>query len=383
MLPYILTNWLGVSSELTGNRTIPESVELSFYLGAFAFITAVVWTVIKTKEYPPDDFKKQFEDTPEFKGGFRHGAAEIWHDFKAMPKTMMQLAFVQFFSWFALFAMWIYTTPAVTSHVYDLTLTQENIVEMKEVLTQVEQETTAKFASHTPKGFISVLFEGDEKADAFKKIESIKYDVTTAEKKLANNQQKVSASPRVIGFFRGDIAKSKMKPETLLRLDNMQSQYNIGGDWVGVCFAVYNGFSAIIALFIPVLSRRINRKLLHSLALFIGGLGLISVFFITNESLLLVSMLGVGIVWSSILTIPYSILSAALPTDKMGIYMGIFNFFIVIPQIIAAGLLGFMLRTFFNNEAIYALVVGGVSMFIAAALVFVVNDVDDRKQLES
>jgi maltose/moltooligosaccharide transporter len=374
MLPYILTNWLGVSSEVTGNQTIPESVEISFYLGAFAFITAVVWTVIKTKEYPPEDFRKQFEGVPEFKGGFRHGASEIWHDFKAMPKTMVQLAFVQFFSWFALFAMWIYTTAAVTSHVYDLALTKENVGEFKQVLVQVEQETTTKFANYPDKSFLAKLFEGDEKGAAMHKISSIKDDVATAEAKFENKQEKVTISPRMINFFRGDAVKPKLQPTTSSRLDMMQSEYNKGGDWVGVCFAVYNGFSAFIALFIPMLSRLINRKLLHSLALAIGGLGLISIFFITNENMLLLSMLGIGIVWSSILTIPYSILSGALPQDKMGIYMGIFNFFIVIPQIIAAGVLGFMVKTFFDNEAIYALVVGGVSMFIAAILVSVVKD---------
>ncbi len=380
MLPYLLTK-MGVSSEVSGNQTIPESVEISFYLGAFAFITAVVWTVIKTKEYPPEEFKKQFEGVPEFKGGFRHGASEIWHDFKAMPKTMVQLAFVQFFSWFALFAMWIYTTAAVTSHVYDLALTKENVTELKTVLAQVEQEATAKFATAPDKSFFAKLFEGDAKSAALGKIAAIKDDLTTAETKLNNNVEKVTISPRMINFFRADATKAKLQPNTVSRLDFMQAEYNKGGDWVGVCFAVYNGFSAIIALFIPVLSRRMNRKLLHSLALVIGGLGLISIFFITNENMLLVSMLGVGIVWSSILTIPYSILSGALPQDKMGIYMGIFNFFIVIPQIIAAGVLGLLVKYLFDNEAIYALVVGGLSMFVAALLVSVVKD--NAQQVDS
>jgi maltose/moltooligosaccharide transporter len=279
MLPYILKTYFDVQDKAEAGK-IPESVELSFYLGAFAYITAVIWTVIKTKEYPPEELKKQFEGVPEVHG-FRNGVKEFFDDFVAIPKTMIQLAFVQFFSWFALFAMWIYTTSAVTKHIY-----------------------------------------GSE--------------------------------------------------------DTTSLAYNEGADWVGVCFAVYNGIAAIVAFGLPALAKITSRKTVHALALVMGGIGLSSIFFIRDSQLLILSMVGVGIAWASILSMPYAMLAGSLPQNKMGIYMGIFNFFIVIPQITAAGILGFFLKTFFGSEAIYALVLGGVAMFLAAGLVFVVKDEDDK-----
>ncbi len=278
MLPYILKTFFGIKDSNAAGQ-VPQSVELSFYLGAFAYITAVVWTVIKTKEYPPEELKKELENVPEVHG-FMNGVKEFFEDFIKIPATMIQLAFVQFFSWFALFAMWIYTTSAVTKHIY-----------------------------------------GSE--------------------------------------------------------DTTSIAYNEGADWVGVCFAVYNGIAAIIAFTLPYFAQKTSRKTVHAICLVLGGISLTSIFFVRDANFLLISMLGVGIAWASILSIPYAILSGALPQNKMGIYMGIFNFFIVIPQITAAGILGFIVKTFFNNEAIYALVVGGVSMFIAAALVFVVKDLDE------
>ena len=194
-----------------------------------------------------------------------------------MPKTMIQLAFVQFFSWFALFAMWIYTTPAVTRHVFGAT-------------------------------------------------------------------------------------------------DTSSALYNEGADWAGVLMAVYNGFAAIMAFFLVWLAKKTSRKAVHAISLIVGGLGLVSFWVIKDPNLLLVSELGIGLAWASIIAMPYAILTGSLPAKKMGVYMGIFNFFIVIPQITAAAILGFFVKNVFNNEAIYALVIGGVSMVIAAALVTFVKD---------
>jgi maltose/moltooligosaccharide transporter len=273
-LPYMLTNWFGVSNTAAAG-TIPDAVKWSFYLGGLAYFFAVMWTVIRTKEYPPDDleaFRAENAKVSVF-DGIKESFAGIFR----MPRTMVQLAAVQFFSWFALFAMWIYMTPAVTSYVY-----------------------------------------GTE--------------------------------------------------------DTTSALYNEGADWVGICFAVYNGVAALVAFLLPVLAKRLNRRLTHLICLWCGGLGLLSVFFISDPTMLLVSMIGVGIAWASILSMPYAIISSRLPADKMGYYMGVFNFFIVIPQIIAAGLLGFILKTFFGNVAIYALVVGGVGFFLAGILCLLVDD---------
>jgi maltose/moltooligosaccharide transporter len=283
-LPYLLTNWFNVSNTPENPGEIADSVIYSFYLGAFAFITAVIWTVVRTREYSPEEVSR-FSDTIHEEptstgGGTLNAVTEISRDFIRMPKTMIQLAFVQFFSWFALFAMWIYATPAVTSHIYGTS------------------DTTSRL-------------------------------------------------------------------------------YNEGADWVGVLFAMYNGFAALMAFLLPPLARRTSRKTVHMISLVAGGIGLMSFYVVGSPNLLLISMLGVGLAWASILSMPYAILAGSLPAGKTGTYMGIFNFFIVIPQIMAAGILGFIMANFFNNQAIYSLVLGGASMILAAALVTVVKDVDD------
>ncbi|MEO1712120.1 MAG: MFS transporter [Bacteroidota bacterium] len=277
-LPYIFTNWFGVSN-VAEDGGIPDSVRWSFYLGGVAFLVAVMWTVFNTEEYPPDDIEKLKAENAE--EGIWDGLIESFKGIFKMPKTMVQLSFVQFFSWFALFAMWIYTTSAVTSHIY-----------------------------------------GTE--------------------------------------------------------DTASPLYNEGADWVGICFAIYNGTAALVAFLLPVIAKYTSRKITHLLALVCGALGLISIFFITDPNMLLVSMLGVGIAWASILSMPYAMLSSILPANKMGYYMGVFNFFIVIPQIVAASILGFILKSFFDNVSVYALIIGGVSMLIAAALCLIVDDNEEK-----
>jgi maltose/moltooligosaccharide transporter len=208
-----------------------------------------------------------------------NGLVIVINDLYKMPKTMIQLAYVQFFSWFALFAMWIYTTSAVTRHIYGAT-------------------------------------------------------------------------------------------------DSISALYNKGADWVGVLMAVYNGFAAVMAFFLVWLSKRTGRKIVHMISLICGGLGLMSFYVIKNPNMLLISELGIGLAWASILAMPYAILTGSLPRKKLGVYMGIFNFFIVIPQITAAAILGFFVRDLFANKAIYALILGGVSMIVAAVMVFFVDDKD-------
>ncbi len=276
-LPYIFTNWIGTSNTAPKGE-IPNSVLYSFYVGAIAFISAVSWTVFRTKEYPPENLEA-FNLQKQEQKGILHGVEDIFRSLKEMPSTMIQLAVVQFFSWFALFAMWIYTTSAVTSHIYG-----------------TKDPTTPLF--------------------------------------------------------------------------------NEGADWVGVLFAAYNGFAALAAFLLPVIARRTSRKVVHMLSLFCGGFGLLSFLVIHTPALLLLSMVGVGLAWASILSMPYAILAGSLPPAKMGVYMGIFNFFIVIPQITAAGILGFVMRTFLGNEAIYALALGGVSMIFGGIMVLWVKDVD-------
>ncbi|HEV8123841.1 MAG TPA: MFS transporter, partial [Gemmatimonadales bacterium] len=233
LLPWLLTQKFGVSNEAPPHM-IPDSVRLSFYIGAAVFLVAVLWTVFKSKEYSPEEMASFEENQAReiHEAPSTSAILTILGDFVRMPRTMKQLALVQFFSWFALFAMWIYTTAGVTNHVYGTT------------------DPTSKL-------------------------------------------------------------------------------YNDGANWVGVCFAVYNGVAALVAFIIPVLARLTSRKAAHAVCLLCGALGLASIYFITDYHYLLGSMVGVGIAWASILSMPYAILTGSLPPSKMGYYMGVFNFFIV------------------------------------------------------
>ncbi len=343
-LPYMLTNWFGIANHADPGF-IPDSVKYSFYIGGSVFFLSVMVTILTTKEYSPEQLAEfEREEHPERFGesesrlddellpfGTFMRRAKLWlplglllcvviwyfgleaelyiigggitafglmqlltglrvksgnttsgfvtvtNDLNRMPKTMAQLAVVQFFTWFALFAMWIYTTSAVTKHVYGTT------------------DTTSEL-------------------------------------------------------------------------------FNTGANWVGVLFGAYSLVAALVAFLLPVLARYTSRKITHAIALTLGGIGLASIFVIRDPQLLLLSMAGVGIAWASILSLPYAILTGSLPQNKMGTYMGIFNFFIVIPQLLAASILGFFVKSLFGGEAIYALVLGGISMVIAAVMVLFVED---------
>lgn len=284
-LPWMLTNWLDVSNTAPAG-VVPDSVRYAFYIGAGALFLAVLWTVVTTREYSPEELASFERKTPGMvaakdrgstapgetvsgRGALSRLLRDLHRDFRDMPVTMRQLAVTQFFSWFALFAMWIYATAAVT-------------------------------ATH---------------------------------------------------FGTSDTGSSA---------------YNAGANWVGVLFAAYNGFAALVAFAIPLLVARVGRRGAHGVCLLLGAAGLGSFLVIQDPRWLLLSMLGVGVAWASILSMPYAILSVSLPAAKMGVYMGIFNFFIVIPQLLAAGILGVMLETFFSGEAINALLIGSVSLVLAA-----------------
>ena len=159
----------------------------------------------------------------------------------------------------------------------------------------------------------------------------------------------------------------------------MQREFNTGANWVGVSFSVYNGFAAIIAFLLPWIARRSNRRYTHALSLTLGGIGFISVLFIPNPSWMILSMLGVGVAWASILAMPYALLTGSLPSHKMGTYMGLFNVFIVVPQIVAASILGSFITLVAQGQPIYALLLGGICLFIAAIItIFVVHDPDEK-----
>jgi maltose/moltooligosaccharide transporter len=329
-LPWILAR-AGISNvgaSAAGGTMVPETVRDAFDAGAVVLLLSVLWTVVRTREYPPEVLQS-FSDAlpaaapapPARRSGVRlrgvlwggggllglalvgglgwdrqlnlvcggallwglalsaHGCApgggwfgSVMRDLDDMPDTMRRLAPVQFFSWLALFAMWIYTTAAVAQ---------------------------VHFGSSDPR------------SEAF----------------------------------------------------------NQGANWVGVLFATYNGCAAVAAIFIPMLVKRVGLRFGHLINVWIGGASLLSFVVIRNPYWLLASMVGVGIAWASILSLPYVLLSDSLPARKMGLYMGIFNFFIVIPQLVAASVLGLLLKWLFGGAPIYALVIGGMSFLLAGVLV--------------
>lgn len=339
LMPYLLTNLFHLDNTAPEGQ-VPASVKWSFYCGGVVYLLAVLWTIFSTKEYSPEeqeafhaatsanarepeaeitlDAKKyattgglllvggllvsaiiwrwawdkalyilsfgacfygvlQWVAAKRFVAGKKRGLVELMHDFNTMPAAMRQLALAQVFTWFALFAFFIYSTAAVTSY---------------------------HFGSSDPQS----------------------------------------------------------------------EAYNLGANWVGVLMAVYNGVAALVAFLLPVMARRTSRVTTHVVCLVVGGLGLGSMYLFKEPRLLIVSMAALGIAWASLLTMPYAILSSVVPFRKMGVYMGMFNFFIVIPQILAAALLGLLVRTVFHGHAIDAIVLGGVSMIVAAALMLRVRD---------
>jgi len=276
-LPSVLAEWFHVS-QTAPKGIVPDNLLYSFYAGGLVLIGCILWTVIKTKEYPPEEYARFHK--PDLKITVKKsGIAEFMYDLVNMPKTMKQLGIVQFFSWFALFSMWVFTTSAIAAHVY-----------------------------HLPAG------------------------------------------------------------------DTSSRQFNIASDWVGKMFGVYNAVSAVYALSLPWVVKRINRKRTHAFSLTMGGIGLISIFFIQNHYLLFLSMVGVGLAWGSILAMPYAILSSSIPAKKIGVYMGLFNFFITFPQIVNSLTGSLIVKYLFNSQAIYGLVMAGVFMFLAAISVLFVHD---------
>ncbi len=332
MLPFLLEK-AGVANTAEAGQ-VPDTVRYAFYAGGVVLLAAIAWTVLRTREYSPaelasfDDYRPgESHRTPLLQPVNRNTLGVAWlviglagvvaiyrfgldkqlyilaggiaayglavllsgmtraqgmlatimHDMHSMPETMRKLAVVQFFSWFALFAMWIYTTAAVTEVHFGST-------------------------------------------------------------------------------------------------DTASAAYNEGANWVGVLFAGYNGFAALAAIVIPFMVRMWGLRVSHLINTTLGGLGLLSMLWIRDPHMLMLSMVGVGFAWASILSLPYALLSDSVPAEKMGIYMGIFNFFIVIPQLVAASLLGLLLKSFLGGHPINALAIGGISLIIAGLCVLRVRE---------
>lgn len=286
-LPWVLANWFDFA-KTSSDGTVPQNLLWSFIIGAIVLIGSILVTVVTTKEYSPEELAqfnndKISEEAIQIEGEQpKAKLSDIFEDFRKMPETMRQLSWVQFFSWFALFGMWVFAVPAIAQHIYGL------------------------------------------------------------------------------------------PPE-----DSSSETYQEAGNWVGILFGIYNGVSAIFAFLLPVIAKKISRKITHALSLFIGGLGLLLIYFIESEYGLILPMIFIGVAWASILSMPYAMLAGSISPKKMGVYMGIFNFFIVIPQIINGIIGGPLVKYAYGNQAIFALVVSGSSLIIAGLLSFKINDKTD------
>jgi len=280
-LPWMMTNLFGVAAGSAEGDRVPLAVKLSFYVGAVAFLGAVLWTIATTKEYPPEDmeaFRAQ-----KAKGAGPGGAArEIFSAIAQMPRTMRQLAPVQMLTWLGLFCMWLYFPVAVARNVFGAP---------------------------------------DEKSPL----------------------------------------------------------YQQGVEWAGLCFAMYSVVTFAYAFVLPRIADALGRRKTHALSLAAGALGLLSVAVIHEPPLLLLSMVGVGIAWGSTIAMPYAMLAGALPEERTGVYMGIFNFFIVIPEILASLFFGWIMLHVLHNDRLAAVIAGGVALLAAGLLVLRVEGAEPEE----
>jgi maltose/moltooligosaccharide transporter len=273
-LPNIFHN-MGISNT-AATGVIPDSVKYAFFFGAFCFMAAILYTNVTTQEDPPHDMDAHEKEKEN--GGLLYVFTSIIKCITHMPATMKQIALVQLFTWFALFAMWSNATPAITSHVFHTT-------------------------------------------------------------------------------------------------DTTSATYNDGADFINGCWVVFNLFNVLTGFAIYFLGRGVSKKLIHLFCLLIGGAGLVSIYFVTSPAMLYVSFALIGIAWASILSMPFAIISSAIPAKDTGVYMGLFNMFICIPQIIASlGGLNFLTHTLVGPQAIDGILLAGGLMILAGLSTFIIKE---------
>jgi maltose/moltooligosaccharide transporter len=337
-LPYMLTNWFEVSNAAAPG-VVPDSVKWSFYLGGAAFLLAVSWTVFRTREYSPDELAEFEAARP---------ATHTAEDTSLRSASRYRNGGI---AWAVIgLALWAWIATAGLDKQLYVLAGGSAAFGLLQVITSVLQGR-----GNTDNGLYHIMHD--------------LFHMPKVMRKLAIVQFFAWFSLFAMWIY-GTAAVTSHHYGTT---DVASAAYNEGANWVGVLFAVYNGFAALAAIAIPAMARRLGCRISHLINMTIGGIGLISFLFVEDPKLLMVSMIGVGIAWASILSLPYALLSSNLPGHKMGIYMGIFNFFIVIPQLVAASVLGLVLREFFDLQAIYALVIGGVLMIVSGLATLLVD----------
>jgi len=410
-LPYMLTNGFGVSNEATVKSPIPPAVRLAFYIGSAVFLVAVLYTILTTREYPPEDpaaFAKMKAESAGVGRAFR----EIFAGIGSMPKTMRQLAVVQFFTWFALFCMWLYFVPAVATGVFHgQTLGVHDPV----LRSQVESEAGKVYMAEA--AAIAKAYEARKKelaeeaarqagpkpwSDAFlqmfglkpaapdpgERIDDVALRALIAGQVAAPREvTKEEAESPLVQSFAAALMRhgfsSPDAPEVAAAATEIHSglaaarSYQQGAAWGGVCFSAYNGTAFLFAFALLALVGKFSARSIHRVCLVCGGAGLMLAVVLHQQHLLIGSMVLVGVAWASILSMPYAMLSNAIPAQKMGFYMGVFNFFVVIPQILASLGLGTLMKSVLGDNPMNAVLLGGCSMVVAGLCVGLVSkDVD-------
>ena len=387
-LPWLLSNVFGMKSgnpdvilkaadghELPVSlaSAVPATVHLAFYIGAAIFLVAVLYTILSTREHPPEDmeeFRRVNAETAGVGGVFR----EILHGILTMPRTMKQLALVQFFTWFGLFCMWIFFVPGVGRKVFhgapmgvegavaERVASPDNVhllAAAKKVLADARLPGSTQPVQLTLEEFMTryqIVAGSRPDASEMTPLEKRSPLYTTAAALMLDG-----GTPAEMAAKLGD------------RLDKA-TLYQKGTEWAGLCFSAYNLVAFFFSFLLLGLVRRFSAKGIHMACLVIGGIGLASAAFVTGEKTLFVSMILVGLAWASILSMPYAMLSNVIPGAKMGFYMGVFNFFIVLPQILASVGMGGVVRHLLGGEGMNAVLLGGVSLIIAAATTLMVGD---------
>ena len=282
-LPWILNHFWDVSNISNAIHPIPLTIKISFYTGAILFLATVLWTIVTTPEYPPQNEEK-FAKLQEARGGIIQSLRETWDTLQDIPPKMKQLSRVQFCSWLGAFCFFLYFPPAVAHNVFG-------------------------------------------------------------------------------AMDRGSVL------------------YSEGIEWAGLCFAVYNGVCVVFSFLLPRLAQWLGRSLTHSLCLLSGGISLISIWVVPDRYFLLVVMVGWGIAWASMLTMPYAMLSSSIPPQRRGIYQGIFNFYIVLPEIAIALGFGWIMSHLLHDDRLLAVLIGGVFLIIAAVLTQFIDSEEVAKEV--
>lgn len=396
LLPWLLTNVFGMQGTspdiilvaadaarlpVSLSSAIPATVHLAFYIGAAIFFAAVLCTILTTREHPPADMEA-FRRMKEQSSGVGAVFTEIIQGILSMPRTMKQLSVVQFFTWFGLFCMWIYFVPAVGKKVFDGqplgaegSAAEQVADESNLHLLAAAKATLAEVRENDSGGPVELGI--DRYFERFVELAAERPDaggMTPLEKR--NPLYTTTAAIFLEGGAPHEMAEMLRK-----RLEAAE-RFRQGTEWGGFCFGIYNGVAFFFSFLLLALVRHFSARGIHIACLALGGVGLAAAAFVTSDKALLGPMFLLGIAWASILSMPYAMLSNVIPGDKMGFYMGVFNFFIVLPQILASLGMGPVVGMWLGGDGMNAVLLGGVSLVAAAAACFIVSPEVETGTLE-